>query len=159
MSSFRLLPLFPKQINALIRRLLLLWRRRKHFPYIYSTKQLHAITNNVGRSEKYLYNAQFLGSVFFSLIKKSSHSIVLLSHHFSTQVASPSSPFRYQSVFCIISHRVTTVSTGRSYFNFWQPRLCFGDELPCHDHNQCTFFHTCERISDRSSKITKTVIA
>jgi hypothetical protein len=61
-------------------------------------------------------------------------------------------------VSCGFSHRVTSFRRAL-IFQFLAAKTLLRDELPCHDHNQCTFFNTCERISDRSSKIIKTVIA
>ena len=101
------------------------------------------------RSESKFTMHIFWGSVLFSLTGNSSHSIV---PHFSTQFASPlehrsncvsssSFPSRHQYQSCVISHRVTSVSNGRSHFSLWPPRFCFGDEFLSQNHNQWAFFN------------------
>ena len=45
--------------------------------------------------------------------------------HFILPCVKVSTPFWWQSVACVTVRRDTTVRTSRSFFNLWQPRLCF----------------------------------
>ena len=60
-----------------------------------------------------------------------------LSSYLWTNISVPC----YQSASCIISHRVTAVSSSRSSLNLWSPRFGrsdLGDEFSGYNHNQFT---------------------
>ena len=74
-------------------------------------------------------------------------------------------PCWYQSVSCVISHRVTTVCTSRLFLNLWPPRFCLsavnrwqslGDEFYWYNHNRYRLFgygiwYHVNLFSDRTS--------
>jgi len=85
------------------------------------------------------------------------HVVLIISEALLQSETSCCIPYRYQSLSCVITHRVTTVFTSQSSLNLCPPRFCFsvinrwqslGDHLPWYKHDHCrqsafeTWWHT-----------------
>jgi hypothetical protein len=121
---------------------------------------LRSFSNYGGQSEdKFTVHIFWVVNYFLYIMclnKNISHLIVLHFHvvptttvHLSYRVTSFSIPCWYQSVSCVISHRVTTVTTSRSSLNLSPLRFCFtavnrwqslSNKFLLYNHSHCRIF-------------------